>query len=175
MWFKVGQKGYVVERDDMSVDMQIADVGIFVSNYTHTLDSKKRLIIPSEWREMAGDPKRLFVLPGIKRKCLCVYPAREMTRRLEKLRTLSSADDNSRQLVRMLAYRSDWVPWDSQGRIRIKDHLLEYAELADQVTLRGTFYGFELWRPETLEQIVAAEDIDRLEEAAKLAGFEDLI
>ena len=42
---------------------ELAGQGVFVNTYVHSLDSKKRLTIPSDWRELAGVPKRLFVLP----------------------------------------------------------------------------------------------------------------
>ena len=135
------------------------------------MDSKKRLTIPSDWRELVGVPKRLFVLPGVNDKCLCVYPSREMTRRLEKLRNLSIADTKGRQLARTLASRSDLVPWDTQGRIRIKDDLLEYAELINQVVLVGTFDGFELWNPDRWKQVIDATDQGGLGEAAQYVGF----
>ena len=145
--------------------------GVFVSSYLHSLDTKKRLTIPSDWRELAGVPKRLFVLPGVNVKCLCVYPAREMTRRMESLRNLSIADEKGRQLARTLASRSDLVPWDSQGRIRIKDDLLAFAGITSQAMLVGTFDGFEVWDPERWQQLAQAMDQDGLGEAARYVGF----
>ncbi len=145
--------------------------GVFVNTYTHTLDSKKRLTIPSEWRELVGVPGRLLVLPGIKVRCLCLYPAHEITRRLEKLRSLSIADAKGRQLARTLAARSDFVPWDSQGRIRIKDELLEYAGLENVVVLVGAFDRFELWNPDRWKEESGAVDDPALEEAALYVGF----
>ena len=145
--------------------------GVFVNTYAHNLDSKKRLTIPSDWRELVGVPKRLFVLPGVNDPCLCVYPAREMTRRLEKLRNLSIADEKGRQLARTLASRSDLVPWDAQGRIRIKDELLDYARLTAEVVLVGTFDGFELWSPEQWKQQQSSATQSNLGEAARYVGF----
>ena len=40
------------------------------------------------------------------------------------------------------------MSWDAQGRIRIKDKLLEFAELRDQVVLAGALDKFQLWSPE---------------------------
>jgi MraZ protein len=146
-------------------------VGVFVNTYTHSLDAKKRLTVPSDWRELAGTPNKLFVLPGIKDQCLCVYPAHEMTRRLERIRNLSIADAKGRQFARVLASRSDLVPWDSQGRIRIKDELLEHAGIQSQVTMVGTFDGFELWNPELWTKENASVDNDGLSEAIQYVGF----
>jgi MraZ protein len=160
----------VEDRDTMS-GSDMAGQGVFVNTYTHSLDPKKRLTIPSDWRELVGVPRRLFVLPGVNDKCLCVYPAREMTRRLEKLRNLSIADEKGRQLARTLASRSDLVPWDTQGRIRIKDDLLVYARLENQVVLVGTFDGFELWSPDLWKQQLQSSDQSHLGDAARYVGF----
>jgi len=160
-----------VEDREAVEDGELAGRGVFVNNYTHSLDSKKRLTIPAEWRELVGVPRRLFVLPGVNVKCLCVYPAREMTRRLERLGSLSIADNKGRQFARTLASRSDLVPWDSQGRIRIKDDLLDYAQLENQVTLVGTFDGFELWNPDRWKEQVGTTEQQDLGEAARYVGF----
>jgi MraZ protein len=144
---------------------------VFVNTYVHSLDPKKRLTVPSDWRELVGVPRKLLVLPGIKEKCLCVYPAREMVPRMEKLRKLSIADEKGRRLARTLASLSDLAPWDSQGRVRIKDSLLEYAGLKNQVVLAGTFDGFELWNPDNWSTAVDVTDLGELEEAAKYVGF----
>lgn len=160
-----------MEERDITVTGELAGQGVFVNKYTHSLDSKKRLTIPSDWRELVGVPRRLFVLPGVNDKCLCVYPAREMTRRMERLRTLSIADEKGRQLARTLASRSDLVPWDSQGRIRIKDELLEYAELENQVILSGAFDSFELWTPDRWQKRMGESGQANLGDAARYVGF----
>jgi len=160
-----------VEDRDITMAGELAGQDLpFVSTYTHALDSKKRLTIPSDWREIAGVPRRLLVLPGVDVKCLCVYPAREMTRRLEKLRELSIADERGRQFARTLASRSDLVAWDSQGRIRIKDELLDYAGLINQVELTGALDHFELWSPENLKLTNPMEP-KALADAIRSVGF----
>ncbi len=170
MWCKVGK--VIGDMEAMNTSVQSgAGEGVFVSSYAHSLDAKRRLTIPSDWRELAGEPKRLFVLPGVNDKCLCVYPAREMTRRMERLRNLSIADEKGRQLARTLASRSDLVPWDSQGRIRVKDDLLDYAGITNQAMLVGTFDGFEIWNPETWATMEGSVDQDGLGEAARYVGF----
>jgi division/cell wall cluster transcriptional repressor MraZ len=153
------------------VDEGFGALGVFVNSYVHSLDTKKRLTIPSDWRELVGVPKRLLVLPGVTDQCLCVYPAREIARRMAKLRELSIADEKGRQLARTLASRSDLVPWDAQGRIRIKDDLLKFAEIDQQAALVGTFDGFEIWNPQAWEERSAGIDRPALGDAARYVGF----
>ncbi len=145
--------------------------GVFVNNYVHSLDGKKRLTIPSDWREMVGKPEKLFVLPGINEKCLYVFPGREFAQRMERIRKLSIANVKGRQMARTLASRSDLVGWDVQGRIRVKDELLSYAGLVNQVVLVGGFDRFELWSPEDWKLQESAMDDGGLGEAAEFVGF----
>jgi len=144
--------------------------GLFVSSFTHTLDPKKRLTIPSDWRDQVGEPKSLYVLPDIHEKCLRACPARELVHRLAKMREHSIADQKARSCARVLASHSDLVTWDAQGRIRIKDDLLEYAGLVDRVTLVGALDSFELWNPELLEK-AGGTDRSKLQDAARYVGF----
>lgn len=146
--------------------------GVFVGKAEHALDSKHRVTIPSDWRASVGESNRLFILPGINEKCLYVYTAQEMAHRIEKLKELSVADEKSRQLIRQIASRADSVVWDAQGRIRIKEHLLEHAGIEGHAVLSGAFNRFEIWNPEEFERAQAAGgDGASLEEAARYVGF----
>jgi len=143
----------------------------FLGNVVHSLDSKKRLTIPADWREMTGTPSNLVVLPSVTEKCLWIYPEREWSRRLEKLRTVSSADESTRQAIRVLASQSERVSWDAQGRIRIKDELLEYAGLMNQVVLVGAFERMELWEPDLWKQQIGSVDQISLKKAVQSVGL----
>jgi len=144
--------------------------GIFVGEFPHSLDPKRRLTIPSEWRAQVGTPRSLYVLQDVTEKCLCVFPASELQRRIEKIRNHSIADAKARHFTRMLGSKSDLVDWDTQGRIRIKDELLDFAELVDQVILVGVFHSFELWSPENFKK-VSGSDRGTILEAAQYVGF----
>ena len=69
-----------------------------------------------------------------------------------------------------MAAQSDLASWDSQGRIRIKDELLEFAHLADQVVMIGAFDRFEVWDAACLDEVGGLEREDLLE-AAKYVGL----
>lgn len=160
------KEGGKVERDDSMVVN-----GGFVDHFLHSLDPKKRLTIPSEWRDRLVGPPNLYVLPGLRgEKCLYVYPASEMAPRLEKLRKMGIGDKKARVFARTLASRSDLVSFDSQGRIRIKDELLDYAGLTSQVELIGLFNHFELWNPEQ-SKAVGSVDEATMEDAVRYVDF----
>jgi MraZ protein len=161
-----------VENNSIDQPIPVAAGGGFASNFAHSLDPKKRLTIPAVWRDQVGEPKSLYVLPGLnKEKCLYVYPAREITRRLEKFRKISIGDPKARMFARLLASNSDLLAWDSQGRIRIKDELLSYAGITSRVKLIGAWDRFEIWSPEAWKEATAAIDQAAMDDAVKYVDF----
>ncbi len=161
---------YVVDQVNIDLEQEIAGQGVFVHRYEHTLDPKKRLTIPSQWRAQVKESKSLYVLPDVHDKCLSVYPASEIVRRIKTMREHSIADPKARQFARVLASHSDLVSWDSQGRIRVKDELMAYAGLVEKVVLIGALDRFELWSPENLKE---SGDLSKegILDAAQYVGF----
>ena len=143
----------------------------FVDTFTHGLDAKKRLTIPSEWRELVGHPERLFVLPSSIETCLCVYPGSSVASMFQKLREMSETDAEAQGRLRDLSANANMVPWDAQGRVRIKDSLLDYAGLKSEVVLVGVFNRFEVWSPELWKKKHAAIDQSRILAATRSAGL----
>ena len=144
--------------------------GAFVGLFEHALDPKRRFTIPAGWRDRIRGPRSLYVLPDVDTRSLCVFPASEMTRRLETVGHHSIIDQKARQFTRLLASRADLVDWDTQGRIRVKDALLDYAGIKDHVTLVGNFRFFELWNPDILKRSGVLEQTD-VKEAVRHVGF----
>jgi len=161
-----------VEENNIEQPIPVAAEGGFASNFVHSLDPKKRLTIPAVWRDLVGEPKSLYVLPGLnKEKCLYVYPAREMVRRLEKFRKIGIGDSKARMFARLLASSSDLLAWDTQGRIRVKDELLSHASIESRVKLIGAWDRFELWNPDEWKKAVAGVDQATLDDAVRYVDF----
>lgn len=130
---------------------------LFVGSYHHSLDPKRRLIIPSTWRSMMGETPRLYVLPHPDRKCLFLYTLQEMNRRLRTLREAAAVDANDEQGVRAITAAADALLVDAQGRVRIKDELLAHAEVGSKVVLVGTMTRMELWSEEQFDMALPAD------------------
>jgi len=144
--------------------------GVFTSDYKHSLDPKKRLTIPSEWREYIGESKEVFILPNTQKGCLRIFTGQEMDARLSKLLNIKLADAEMNNYARVIAENSQRTKWDSQGRIRIKDKLLQLADLVDDVIFVGTLNCFELWNPELLAKL-REEEAPSLEESLSKLGI----
>lgn len=148
---------------------QAASIG-FTGAFEHSLDGKRRLIIPSAWRQKIADPA-LFVFPGVDSKCLYAITAEDMRIKLERFRSVSVADAAAQQFARTFFSKAAEIPLDGQGRIRITDPLLDFAEIEGQVVLAGVGNRFELWRPETWRSYQASLDQKSFAEAARYIGF----
>ncbi len=159
-----------MEDGNPNILESMGGIGMFVGSYVHSLDPKKRITIPSVWRAQVGDPKSLFVLPDFHECCLNVLPASEMARRLERIRRHSLADKNAMEFTRALGANSDLVSWDTQGRVRINDKLLRFAQITDQVQLVGAMDKFQLWNP-TLREDSETVDQQKLADTGVYVDF----
>lgn len=124
---------------------------LFVGSFTHALDTKRRIIFPSSWRNLAGGRNQLFAFPHPEEKCLYLYTAEEMMRRLNQLRADGPLDKQEQQAIRSFSAGADMLVWDAQGRIRIGENLLAHAEVKEQVVLVGTLTRIELWSVENFD------------------------
>lgn len=121
---------------------------LFLGRFDHALDPKKRLTIPSIWRDLMGQPSYIYVMPDIELHCLNILSPAEMERRLELLCGRPLFEDGLGEVLAELGENSEQLALDVQGRIRIRDRLLEFAQLTDQVVMIGAANRIQLWSPE---------------------------
>ncbi len=144
--------------------------GLFVGRFDHALDPKRRLTIPSTWREIMGPSGYVYVIPDPYVKCLNLLPSAEMEVRLEKLRQKSLFDAGAGEALRVIGENSEQLQWDVQGRIRIRDRLLAFAALEGQVVLLGAVNRVQLWSP-SLRPEEPTVDQGRLAQAVQQVAF----
>ena len=142
----------------------------FVGRYDYTLDPKKRLTIPSLWRSIMGNPEFVYVMPDPRERCVNIIPPKEMGLRLEELRKKALFDPALRPVLQKIGACSEMPSVDVQGRIRISDKLLQFANLKTTVAMQGAVLMIQLWDPAVLPP---AETVDQegLREALAVAGF----
>lgn len=124
---------------------------LFVGSFTHSLDAKRRMIFPSVWRNLAGASNQLFAFPHPEEKCLYLYTADEMMRRLDALRSGGALDRNDEQAIRSITAGAELLVWDAQGRVRVGDSLLAHIEVKSQLVLVGAMTRIELWSAENFD------------------------
>ena len=115
---------------------------MFIGEYSHAIDVKNRLAVPSKFRSELGD--RLIVTRGLD-TCLFVYPVRVWEDLAKKLSSFPIGDPSARSFVRLMLAGAADVTVDKQGRALIPDYLLGYAEIKKNVIVAGLFDRLEIW------------------------------
>lgn len=115
---------------------------MFIGEYQHTIDPKKRVAMPSKCRVELG--KKVVVTRGMD-KSLFVYPMKTWEKLAEKLGNLPVGESGTRSFIRLMLAGAVDVELDKQGRILIPDYLRDYAGLKKDVTVAGLFDRLEIW------------------------------
>ena len=132
---------------------------MFIGEYIHGIDDKKRLSVPAKFRKDLG--KKAVITLGLN-KCLSLYPTKEWNTFAEKLSKLSMGKSEDRGFSRTMLSGAFEVEIDSIGRILIPEALKSYASLKEKVVLTGVYDRVELWDEESWKiykaQMVAEAD-----------------
>ncbi len=136
---------------------------MFIGEYKHTIDTKKRLALPYRFRRELG--KEVIVTRGFD-KCLVVYPQKEWKGVIEELKKLPNSRAENRKFNRVVLAGAVEVNLDKLGRILIPDYLKEYAGLKKNITVCGLSNKLEIWDVQKWETYrkKAEQDIDKVAE-----------
>ena len=115
---------------------------MLIGEYTHTLDPKKRLSVPSKWRRELG--KSVVVTRGLD-NCLFVYPLKAWGNITEKIGRLPLGQADTRGFNRFFLSGAVETEVDSAGRILVPDFLKDFAGLGSKVVLAGIHDRVEIW------------------------------
>ena len=118
---------------------------MFMGEYSHTIDTKGRLIIPSRFREELGET---FVVTKGLDGCLFVFSDEEWKAFEIKLKSLPLTNKNARQFARFFVAGATPCELDKQGRILLPATLREFAGLEKDVVLTGMMNRVEIWSKE---------------------------
>ena len=115
---------------------------MLIGQYSHTLDPKKRLSLPSRFRKELG--RRVVITNGLD-NCLFLYPLKEWQKVAEKLAGLPIGAADTRGFNRFMLSGASEAEIDSAGRILIPEFLKEFAGLKEHVVLAGVHTRVEIW------------------------------
>lgn len=115
---------------------------MFIGEYQHNVDPKKRLSLPSKFRGELG--KKVVVTRGLD-KCLFVYPMKVWEEIAGKLGSMPVGESTTRSFIRLMLAGATDVEIDGQGRVLIPDYLKSYAGLHKNVTVAGLYNRLEIW------------------------------
>ncbi len=123
----------------------------FCGNFSHRLDAKGRLSVPSKYRKILDEKYNcLKLVISIADGGLVVYPLSEWENfKHNQLSTLDLTTPEGRKKKRQLAGNAEEVEVDAQGRILLPSKLQEQAGLtkAEELVIVGVIEVFEIWHP----------------------------
>lgn len=115
---------------------------MFIGEYQHIIDTKKRIAVPSRFREFFNG--RAVVTRGLD-NCLFLYTLEEWNKLAEKLNQLPVGQSSTRSFVRLMLAGASEVEMDKQGRVLVPDYLKSYAGLEKNVVIAGLYNRLEIW------------------------------
>lgn len=115
---------------------------MFIGEYQHSIDPKKRLALPSKFRGELGN--KVVVTRGLD-NCLFVYPIKVWEELATKLGNLPVGEAGTRSFIRVMLAGATDVELDSQGRILVPEYLKQDGGLTKEVTVVGLFNRLEIW------------------------------
>jgi MraZ protein len=128
----------------------------FVGEFTHALDSKGRVTIPSKWR-ISGDENTYLALPN-PGGYITVYPPKMVSRLEEKVSEASLSDVRAQALLMELFSKAHSFGCDKQGRINLNEKLLAHAGIKGKAVLVGNFSAFAIWSTDRYEKRPAEDE-----------------
>ena len=129
---------------------------MFMGEYSHTIDTKGRLIIPSRFREELGET---FVVTKGLDGCLFVFSDEEWKAFEIKLKSLPLTNQNARQFARFFVAGATPCELDKQGRILLPATLREFAGLEKDVVLTGMLNRIEIWSKDKWNENNSLDDV----------------
>ncbi|HEY4487787.1 MAG TPA: division/cell wall cluster transcriptional repressor MraZ [Candidatus Paceibacterota bacterium] len=115
---------------------------MFIGEYEHTLDEKKRVSLPKAFRNALG--KKMVMTRGLD-NCLFIYSQKNWEKVAAKLEALSFAQADTRGFNRFILSGAAEVEADATGRILIPEHQKEFAGLKKTVVFTGVSDRVEVW------------------------------
>ena len=122
---------------------------MFIGRQICSLDNKKRVAIPSKFRNSLG--KKAIVTRGFE-KSLAVYSLPVWKTEMERIEKLSIYKADKRAVSRAMLTGAEEVNLDKLGRILIPDHLKDYAVLKRNVFIVGVYNRIEIWDKDKWEK-----------------------
>jgi len=133
----------------------------FQSFFENIVDDKRRVQVPSAWRDGATETEFMLLLwPGGPQKevCLMVLPPAAARKLTDTMTAMPFGDERAESLRRYLGRNSHMVTSDKAGRVTLPEHMARAAGIEKKTVLVGMFDRFQIWSPERHALVKEADD-----------------
>lgn len=141
---------------------------MFIGEYTHTVDEKKRISLPSKFRKELGS--KVVVTRGLD-NCLFLFPHKTWAAIAEETAKLGLMQLDSRGFTRFMFSGASEIEVDSMGRILIPDFLRDFAGVKQSVIFAGVHNRIEIWNEKRWDMYKKKIEAQAEEMAEKLSSI----
>ena len=131
----------------------------FVGSHKHSLDAKKRVFIPSKFREELGDE---FYITRKFDTYLSVYTAEDWQVFVDKINKIPESD--ALEMQDFLLGAAQKCSPDSNGRIILDDELLDHAGIKKNLVFVGVGRQIRIWAEEEWTERESKRDLASIRE-----------
>lgn len=142
---------------------------MFFGSYSHSLDDKNRLMIPSKMRESLSN--KLFMLKGFD-GAISVYEQQAFQDLIAKLEKMAFTKKDTRSFLRTQLANTYELDVDKLGRISIPTPIINKFNIGKEVIVLGAGDHIEIWDKKTFEEY-QAENEPQFEDIAERLTEED--
>jgi transcriptional regulator MraZ len=114
--------------------------------HEHSLDSKDRITVPSQYRGALSEG--IVLIQGIE-PSVEIWPASAAEKMESKaLSALNPMSRDARRIQRRFFAHSQATELDSAGRVRLSKQMIEHAGLSGRCMITGMGERLEIWAPD---------------------------
>lgn len=114
--------------------------------HLRTLDDKNRLAIPKSFRDaLCPEATGTLIIAPETEQALALFSVSQFQLRASEIRAQAGNSQELRTYLRLYFSQAESVEVDKQGRIRVPDRLMSFAELRQDVALLGVNDRVEVW------------------------------
>ncbi|MEI7998060.1 MAG: division/cell wall cluster transcriptional repressor MraZ [Candidatus Omnitrophota bacterium] len=126
---------------------------MFYGEYTHGIDNKGRLILPSRFREVSKENgiERFFVTRGLDR-CIFMFADQQWRQEEQRFKNLSFTKQEARQFNRLFFSGAVEVVPDKQGRFILPEYLKDFAGIKKDAVVIGVSNRIEIWQTQSWQE-----------------------
>lgn len=130
---------------------------MFLGEFTHKLDSKNRIMIPSEFREDLTE--EFFITKGPENS-LVIYTKDEFDKQSVRLDNLINENKKNRAIKRLFFSSTIKTSLDKQGRVLLNKNLRDYANIESEAMIIGNNTTIELWDVDTWQAYINEVEVN---------------
>ena len=140
---------------------------MFIGEYTHAIDDKKRVTLPAKFKTGLG--KKVVVTRGLD-NCLFLFPHKTWESISSEMAKLGMMQADTRGFSRFMFSGAAEIEVDSMGRILVPDYLKEFAGVKKDVVFAGVHDRIEIWNDKRWSEYKRKIETDAVGMAEKLGA-----